>query len=90
MEATGTIHRLFEPETVGSFTKRKLVLEIYNGKYPQYPDFEFTQGNATKLDGFVPGDRVTVSFDLNGREWTSPQGETKYFTTLRGYKIERA
>jgi hypothetical protein len=29
-----------------------------------------------------------VSFNLKGREWVSPKGETKYFNTLQAFKIE--
>ena len=30
----------------------------------------------------------TASPNLRGREWTSPQGETKYFNSIQGWKIE--
>jgi len=30
-----------------------------------------------------------VSFNLRGREWTSPQGEVKYFNTLDAWRIEK-
>jgi len=58
------------------------------GQYPQYPLFEFSQDRVTLLDHFSVGDEVEVSFDLNGREWTNPQGEVKYFTALKGYMVK--
>lgn len=34
---------------------------------------------------------MTVSFDLNGTQYQDKQtGETRYFTRVRAYKIERA
>lgn len=34
-------------------------------------------------------DAVTVSYDINGREFKDEQtGEVKYFNTIRGYKVE--
>jgi hypothetical protein len=32
---------------------------------------------------------MTVSFNLRGREWTSPKGEVKYFNSLEAWKIEK-
>lgn len=41
------------------------------------------------LDNFNEGDAVTVSYDINGREFEDPNThEVKYFNTIRGYKIE--
>jgi hypothetical protein len=41
------------------------------------------------IDAFNPQEQVEVSFNLRGREWTSPQGEVKYFNTLEAWRIER-
>ena len=35
------------------------------------------------------GDQVEVSFNLRGREWTSPDGVVKYFNTLDAWRIEK-
>ena len=40
------------------------------------------------LDNLQIGQIVKVHFNLQGREWTSPQGEVKYFNTVVGWKIE--
>lgn len=88
MEVRGRIHKIEDTvQASATFKKRNLVLVI-EGQYPQYPLFEFAQDRVTLLDSFSVGDEVEVSFDLNGREWTSPQGEVKYFTTLKGYMIK--
>ena len=41
------------------------------------------------LDGINEGEQVEVSFNLRGREWTSPQGEVRYFNTLDAWRIEK-
>jgi hypothetical protein len=41
------------------------------------------------LDQFQANDNVEVSFNLRGREWTSPQGEVKYFNTIEAWRIEK-
>jgi hypothetical protein len=90
MEIRGRVHKVMHTEQVtDTFKKRVLVLMLESGNYPQYPSFEFAQDRTSLLDGVQAGDEVEVSFDLNGREWTSPQGEVKYFTTLRGYNIKK-
>ena len=35
------------------------------------------------------GDTVKISINLRGREWTNPQGETKYFNSIQGWRIEK-
>ena len=42
------------------------------------------------LNGYNVEDQVEVSFNLRGREWTSPDGVVKYFNTLDAWRIEKA
>lgn len=92
MEATGKIHKIFPAEQVtDTFRKRELILEYApNPMYPQYVKFEFIQDSVEILDRFQEGQDVEVSFDLSGREWTSPQGDVKYFTSLKGWRVQPA
>lgn len=79
-----------------TFTKRTLVLDA--ARYDQntgekmfdnYPSFEFSGEAMSQLDKYNEGDAVTVSYDINGREFEDPNThEVKYFNTIRGYKIE--
>ena len=89
MEIQGRIKTIFATETVGQngFQKRDLVITT-DGQYPQDIIIQFAQGNCTLLDNLQIGQIVKVHFNLQGREWTSPQGEVKYFNTVVGWKIE--
>ena len=89
MEIQGRIKTIFAPETVGAngFQKRDLVITT-DGQYPQDIIIQFTQGNCALLDNLQVGQIVKIHFNLQGREWTSPQGEVKYFNTVLGWKIE--
>jgi hypothetical protein len=58
--------------------------------YPQDIQFQLTQDKCSLLDGFNINDQIDVSFNLRGREWTSPQGEVKYFNSLDAWRIDRA
>jgi hypothetical protein len=57
--------------------------------YPQDISFQATQDKCSMLDAIQPNDQVEVSFNLRGREWTSPQGEVKYFNSLEAWRIEK-
>lgn len=89
MEIQGRIKTIFATETVGAngFQKRDLVITT-DGQYPQDIIIQFTQGNCALLDNLQVGQMVKIHFNLQGREWTNPQGEVKYFNTVLGWKIE--
>lgn len=89
MEIQGRIKVIFAPESVGQngFQKRDLVITTEE-QYPNDIIIQFTQSKCALLDTLQVGQRVNVHFNLQGREWTSPQGEVKYFNTVVGWKIE--
>ena len=70
------------------FSKREFVITDESSQYPQDILFQSVQDKCTLLDAFKVGDTVQVSFNLRGREWTSPQGEVKYFNTMEAWRIE--
>lgn len=85
---SGTIVVLNETEVISDkFSKRSFVIND-NTDYPQEVQFEFHKDKCDHLNSFRVGDDVQVSFNLNGRSWTNPKGETKYFNTLQAWKIE--
>jgi len=71
------------------FAKREFVITDASSMYPQDIMFQAVQDKCSMLDGFNEQDQVEVSFNLRGREWTSPQGEVKYFNTLDAWRIEK-
>ncbi len=71
------------------FCKREFVVTDASSMYPQDIQFQLMQDKCSILDAFFHNEQVEVSFNLNGREWTSPSGEVKYFNTLNAWRIER-
>lgn len=71
------------------FSKRELVVTESGGQYPQHIPVEFTQDKTALLDAFAPGDEVSVTCYVNGREWTGRDGVTKHFLSLKGDRIEK-
>lgn len=87
---TGTIKTVKETVQVSDkFAKREFVINDGDANYPQLISFQSVQDKCSMLDGYKEGDIVEVSFNLRGREWTSPQGEVKYFNTLDAWRVER-
>jgi hypothetical protein len=77
-------------QTTETFKKRSFVVELIdNPMYPQKVQFEANQDRVSLLDNFAVGDQIEVVFNLRGREWTSPQGEKKYFNTLEAWRISK-
>lgn len=91
MDITGKIKMLGETQTFGSqgFRKRELVVTTEE-QYPQHIMIEFTQDKCDLLNNYKVGEAVKVSINLRGREWVNPQGETKYFNSIQGWRIEKS
>ena len=89
MEVTGKV-KVVNPEqqVSASFRKRELVVTTEE-QYPQHILIEFTQDKCDLLSTVSPGDPVKVSINLRGREWVNPQGETRYFNSIQGWRIEK-
>jgi hypothetical protein len=86
---TGTIKVINDTvQVTEKFSKREFVINDSASMYPQDIMFQAAQDKCSMLDGMMEGQSVEVSFNLRGREWVSPQGETKYFNTLDAWRIE--
>ena len=90
MELNGKIKFIGTTQEVGAtFKKRELVVTTEE-QYPQTILVEFTQDKCDVLNSYVIGQDVKVGINLRGREWVNPQGETKYFNSIQGWRIEKS
>ncbi len=89
MEIQGRIKVIGDTKEFGAngFRKRELVVTTEE-QYPQHLMIEFVQDKTNLLDQYEIGQIVKVSINLRGREWVNPQGETKYFNSIQGWRIE--
>ena len=89
MEIQGRIKQIFPSQMLGQngFEKRDLVITTEE-QYPQTIIIQFTRQRCDLLNNLQVGQNVKVYINIRGREWTNPQGETKYFNTIEGWKIE--
>lgn len=78
------------------FLKREFLLDAtthdpYTGERSQYENIlplEVSGDKCAELDQFRTGDVITVSFALQGREWTNQDGQVKRMVSIRCYKLE--
>jgi hypothetical protein len=89
MEVQGRIKLIGETQTFGTngFRKREIVVTT-DEQYPQTIMVEFVQDKTELLNNYKEGQEVKISINLRGREWVNPQGETKYFNSIQGWRIE--
>ena len=83
-EMAGTVKLLQETQTFsGGFTKREIVLNVQDGQYTQDVCIEFVQDKVTLLDAITADQKITVFFNIKGREYNG-----RYFNNLQGWRIE--
>ena len=89
MEVSGKIKWLDDTKTYGNngFRKREVVITTEE-QYPQHILVEFIKDKCDLLDAFQMGQNVKIGINLRGREWVNPQGETVYFNSIQGWRIE--
>ncbi|MDZ7613176.1 MAG: DUF3127 domain-containing protein [Flavobacteriaceae bacterium] len=90
MEVSGKVKKIEAVKTFGSsgFRKRELII-VTEEQYPQFLSIEFVQDKCDLLDSLKEGDLVKIGINLRGREWVNPEGETKYFNSIQGWKVEK-
>lgn len=90
-EVTGKLTVKGETQSFGAnnFRKREVVITTEDSQYPQTIMVEFIQDKTDLMDKFNIGDNLKISYNLNGRAWVNPQGETKYFNSIQGWRVEK-
>jgi hypothetical protein len=92
MTIKGNIVKIGDVQDISpKFRKRELVIKTTE-QYPQTILTEFVQDKCGLLDAHFcnQGAFVEVSINLKGREWTNPQGESKYFNSIQGWRVQEA
>lgn len=68
-----------------------IVVDDSSSEYEQILELQCTQDKADNLVKYnKAGDRVDISYNLRGREWTNPQGEVKVFNSIEAWKVFKA
>lgn len=89
MELLGTIKKISDLQTFASgFQKKEMVL-LTEEQYPQPINIEYLSEKVDLLDSYKVGDKVKVFINIRGREWTSPQGDVRYFNSITAWRMEK-
>lgn len=89
MEIAGKIKLISDIQTFDSGFKKREVVITTEEQYPQHILIELLGDRTEIINPFKVGDDVKISINIRGREWVNPQGETKYFNSLTGWRIEK-
>ncbi len=89
-ELKATVKEIGETQQVSEkFKKRDLVLtDLSKPEYPQHIKFDLNQDKVTLADNLKIGDKVSISFNLGGREYTK-DNKTSYFNSLQIWKLTK-
>jgi len=86
-EVKGTIKEIRPTQVVSEKYKKREFILTTEEKYPQDVLFQLSQDNCDLVNIFKDGDKVVLAYNLRGKGWINPQGETKYFNTLEVWKM---
>lgn len=93
----GTTQTITSKKSGNSLTKRDVVLMLRrfdpNTGEPltdseNTPQFSFINDMCKELDNYVPGQVVTVYFNIQGTKYTDQSNVTKIINDIRPYRIE--
>ena len=82
MQITGRLKFIGATQEVSASFKKREAVVTTNEQYPQHILIEFNQEKCDVLNSYNVGDEVEVSINIKGKEWTNPQGETKFFKSI--------
>lgn len=86
----------FQRQGKEPFQKRRVMLDLtrFDGitgerGFEKHVIFDFCGKNASLPDSFTVGDVVEVFFDVDSYKATKKDGTQDWFTSVRGYRIEK-
>lgn len=88
MEVIGKIKVIQQVVEKSSFKSRNIVIST-DEQYPQDISIQFVQDKCDLLNNYNAGQEVKVGINIRGRMWVNPQGESVYFNTIQGWRIEK-
>ena len=81
----GTLKVIGDIQTFPSgFTKREIVIETHDDKYPQLVSLSLLKDQTSLTNGMQTEDLVTAYFNIRGREYNG-----RYFNDLIAWKLTK-
>lgn len=89
MEIKGNVKKINDVVVISEkFSKREVVITT-DDMYPQDIMVQFSNKSLEQVDKIKVGQNVVIAFNLRGREWVNPEGESKYFNTIEGWRVSQ-
>ena len=76
-----------EEKVTETFKKRELI-GIIEGEYPEEFKFECIQDKVSILDDVLEGTYVTIHYNLKGKRVDREDGSVLHFVTLNAWKVD--
>lgn len=84
----GTVVNVTPLEVISDkFRKQEFTIKTEDEKFPQFLTFQVVNDKCDLVSNLRKWNEVEVSYNLRGREWTSPEGVTKYFNTIEAWSV---
>lgn len=88
MEIIGTVKKILDLKVYkNNFKKRELLIKTEE-QYPQILIIEFILDKTKLLNSLKKDDKIKIFINLKGKKWTTKTGETRFFNSIQGWKIE--
>jgi single-strand DNA-binding protein len=70
--------------------KKREVIGMIEGEYPEYYKFEFVNDNVGVPDDLIESTYATIKFNLKGRKiaGATSKDEDRYFTSLQAWSVD--
>jgi len=89
MDVTGILKYIGAEKVISDkFSVKEFVVTTNEGQYPQHVTFQINGKMLGLLDSNTIGDEIKVHFNLRGKEYTNPDGTTRYFNSLQAWKVD--
>lgn len=87
MEVKGTLKKIYPIKKISEKLQKRSIILQTNEQYPQTLEIELINDKCNVVDNFKVGNPIVVGVNLRGREWVNPEGVTKYFNSIQGWRI---
>ena len=89
LEVEGNVHFKSELEFIGANQLKKQILVVETeGQYPQKLPIYFIKDKTDLLNNIQVGQKVKVSVNIRGNEYTDRENKTRYGLNFQGWKVE--
>ena len=89
-DISGKVLHVEEPQRINDkFSKRVLIMEVFDGQYANEVPFEFVNANMDQIKAVRPDEWVTVHYAISARKQEKEGQPVRRYVTLKGISCYR-